>query len=278
MIPSKWARLAVIGLFAVAVSAVAAEGPSGQARRGARTASAAKGEVIVSAAVSLKDALDEISGLYERNNPGINVRLNLGGSGTLLRQIEQGAPVDLFISASPEEINALESKGFLLAGTRRDLLMNRVVLIVPLGKSFVTSFQDLEKPEVKHIAIGEPQTVPAGKYAEQVLTHFGMYDRLKPKFVFGKDVRQVLTYVETGNVDAGIVYATDARSSHQVRTLATAPDDFHSPVVYPMAIMLGSKNSTAASEFEMFLLDPLARAIFQKYGFSPVISSLQFKR
>lgn len=271
MIPSKWARLALTVLLAAGVSAVpSATRAVGLARTGTRAASVAKDEIIVSAAVSLKDALDEISRLYQRSNPDVTVRLNLGGSGTLLRQIEQGAPVDVFISASPEEMNALASKGLLLAGTRHDLVMNRVVLIVPLGKSLVGGFQDLEKPEVKHIAIGEPQTVPAGKYAQQVLTHFGIYDRLRPKFVFGKDVRQVLTYVETGNVDAGIVYATDALTSHQARTVATAPDSSHSPVVYPVAIMLGSKNSAAARGFERFLFDPSARAIFQKYGFAPV--------
>ena len=273
MIPSKWVRLALAVLFAtVAASAVAgATQAVGRAATGARAATAAKDEIIVSAAVSLKDALDEISGLYQRSDPGLTVRLNLGGSGTLLRQIEQGAPVDVFISASPEEMNALASKGLLLPGARRDLVMNRLVLIVPLGKSLVESFQDLEKPGVKHIAIGEPQTVPAGKYAQQVLTHFGIYDRLKPKFVYGKDVRQVLAYVETGNVDAGIVYATDALSSHRVNTVATAPDASHSPVVYPVALLDGSKNPATAREFEMFLFGTSARAIFQKYGFVPVM-------
>jgi molybdate transport system substrate-binding protein len=119
------------------------------------------------------------------------------------------------------------------------------------------------------IAIGDPQTVPAGKYAQEVLTHFDLFDKLKPKFVLAKDVRQVLTYVETGNADAGIVYATDARTSTQVSVITTAPEDSHSPVVYPVAIIAGSKNVDAAKAFEEFLLGSKASAIFKKYGFVP---------
>jgi molybdate transport system substrate-binding protein len=224
-------------------------------------------EITVSGAVSLKDALDEISKLYKQQKPGVDLRFNLGGSGTLLRQIEQGAPVDVFISASPDEMNELASKGLLLDGTRRDLVNNRVVLIVPAGKSAVATFADLAKPEVKQIAIGEPQTVPAGKYAQQVLTHLALYEKLKPKFVFGKDVRGVLTYVATGNVDAGIVYATDARVSDKVKVVQTAPDDWHSPVLYPVAVLKDSAHAVAAKDFESFLSSPQARAAFEKYGF-----------
>jgi molybdate transport system substrate-binding protein len=226
-------------------------------------------EITVSGAVSLKDALDEISKAYKQQKPGVEVRFNLGGSGTLLRQIEQGAPVDVFISASPDEMNELASKKLLLDGTRQDLVKNRVVLIVPAGKSVIANFADLAKPDVKQIAIGEPQTVPAGKYAQQALTHLGLYDRLKPKFVFAKDVRGVLTYVVSGNVDAGIVYATDARVSDKVKVVQTAPEDWHSPVLYPVAILKNSAHSAAAKDFEAFLASPQARTAFQKYGFIP---------
>lgn len=233
---------------------------------------AATEEVTVSGAVSLKDALDEISKTYKQQKPGVELRFNLGGSGTLLRQIEQGAPVDLFISASPDEMNELASKGLLLDDTRRDLVKNRVVLIVPTGKSAVASFADLAKPEVRQIAIGEPQTVPAGKYAQQVLTHFGLYDRLKPKFVFGKDVRGVLAYVASGNVDAGIVYATDARVSNKVKVVQTASEDWHSPVLYPVAILKNSAHAAAAKDFEAFLSSPQSRSAFEKYGLFPPAS------
>jgi molybdate transport system substrate-binding protein len=231
-------------------------------------AQAPKQEITVSAAVSLKDALNEAAGLYRSQKPGIVVHFNLGGSGTLQQQIEQGAPVDVFISASPEEMDKLESKSLLLQGTRKNLARNRVVLIVPAGESGIKNFQDLAKPEVKHIAIGEPQTVPAGMYAKQILTHLGLYDRLRPKLVLGKDVRQVLTYVATGNVDAGIVYATDARISSKVTVVADAPQGSHSPVIYPVAIIKASRNPAGAKEFEAFLLGAQARTVFEKFGFA----------
>jgi molybdate transport system substrate-binding protein len=224
-------------------------------------------EFTVSAAISLKDALDEISQLYRAKSPGILIHFNLGGSGTLQQQIEQGAPVDVFISASPDQMDALESKGLLLAGSRKDMVRNSVVLIVPKGKTGIASFQDLAGADVKFIAVGEPKTVPAGKYAQEILTHFGLYEKLKPKFVLGKDVRQVLTYVATGNADAGIVYATDALTSADVTVVATAPKDSHSPVVYPLAIIKNSKNIDEAKKFADFLTGPESTAVFKKYGF-----------
>jgi molybdate transport system substrate-binding protein len=226
-----------------------------------------KVELTVSAAISLKDALDEIAQLYYAETPGTVIHFNLGGSGTLQHQIEQGAPVDVFISASEDQMNGLESEGLLSPGTRRDLVKNTVVLIVPKGKSGISSFQDLARPEVKEIAIGDPQTVPSGKYAQEVLTHFHLYERLKPKFVLTKDVRQVLTYVITGNVDAGIVYATDAKISAAVSVVATAPKDSHSPAIYPVAALKTSKQSAEAKRFLDFLMSAKAQGIFEKYGF-----------
>jgi molybdate transport system substrate-binding protein len=228
-----------------------------------------KVELTVSAAISLKDALDEIAQLYHAETPGTVIHFNLGGSGTLQHQIEQGAPVDIFISASEDQMNSLESEGLLSPGTRKDLLKNTVVLIVPKGKSGISSFQDLARPEVKVIAIGDPQTVPAGKYAQEVLTHFHLYEQLKPKLVLAKDVRQVLTYVITGNVDAGIVYATDAKISSAVSVVATAPADSHSPTVYPVAALKASKQPAEAKRFLDFLISAKALAVFEKYGFQP---------
>ena len=226
-------------------------------------------DLTVSAAISLKDALEEIAQLYHAKKPETAIHFNVGASGTLQRQVEQGAPVDIYISASPDQMDSLESKGLLLSGSREDLVKNTVVLIAPKGKTEISGFQDLAGPEVKFIAVGEPQTVPAGKYAQQILTHFGIYEKLKPKLVLSKDVRQVLTYVATGNVDAGIVYATDARSASQVTVVGTAPEDSHSPVIYPVAVIKSSKNAQAAMNFVDFLLGLEARAVFQKYGFIP---------
>lgn len=226
-------------------------------------------ELTVSAAISLKDSLDEIAQMYHAEMPDALIHFNYGASGTLQRQVEQGAPVDIFVSASPSQMDALESKGLVLAGTRKDLARNSIVLIVPKGKTGISSFADLASADAKIIAVGEPQTVPAGKYAQEVLTHLGLYDQLKPKFVLAKDVRQVLTYVATGNADAGIVYATDAKTSDKVSVIATATEDSHSPVIYPVAVLKNSQNAQAAKNFVEFMLGTKARAVFQKYGFLP---------
>lgn len=229
-----------------------------------------KTDLTISAAISLQNALQDIARLYHTAHPDVNVRLNLGASGMLQRQIEQGAPVDLFLSAAESEMDGLESKGLILRDTRENLLTNAVVLIVPKGRTGIRHFQDLAKPDIKVVAIGNPQSVPAGKYAEQLLKHFGLYGKLTPKFVFAKDVRAVLTYVETGNADAGIVYETDAMTTNQVTVVATAPPGSHEPVVYPLAVLAGSRNAAAAKLFETFLLGQESAAVFRKYGFRPV--------
>jgi molybdate transport system substrate-binding protein len=260
-------RLKIIQVSLAAILAALLAGGMGFARL--RYTHNPQQELTLSAAISLKDALDKVAQAYRADRPDTVIHFNLGASGTLQRQIEQGAPVDIFISASEDQMNSLESKGLLLPGTRRDLVKNTVVLIVPKGKTGISSFQDLGRPEVKVIAVGEPQTVPAGKYAQEVLTHFHLYDQLKPKFVLGKDVRQVLTYVITGNADAGIVYATDAMTTQEVTVVATAPEDSHSPVIYPVAILKSSKESDEAKRFLDFLAGTKAKDVFEKYGFEP---------
>jgi molybdate transport system substrate-binding protein len=254
-------RLA-LGVLLVLLLGAATVFPAGPAPQ------SAKANLTVSAAISLKDALDEAKQLYTTANPSVSIAMNYGASGTLQLQIEQGAPVDIFLSAAPKQMDALESKGLVLEDTRKDLLRNEVVLIVPKDSTLgIAGFRDLLKPEVKKVALGEPVTVPAGKYAQEVLTHLGIYDQVNAKAVLAKDVRQVLTYVETGDVDAGIVYKTDALSSAKVKVVTEAPPNSHSPVIYPVAVIKGSKNAAAAKAFEDFLSGPRARAIFQKYGF-----------
>jgi len=236
---------------------------------GSPSPQASKADLTVSAAISLKDALDEAKQTYIAANPTVAIAVNYGASGTLQLQIEQGAPVDVFLSAAPKQMDALETKGLLLEGTRKNLLRNEVVLIVPKDSTLgISSFQDLTRADVKQIALGEPVTVPAGQYAKEVLTSLGIYDAVNAKAILGKDVRQVLTYVETGNVDAGIVYATDAMSSAKVKVVATAPAKSHAPVIYPAAVIKASKDPTAARAFLDFLASPQGLAIFQKYGFA----------
>ncbi len=223
-------------------------------------ASRAQNEAItVSAAASLKEPLAEIC-------KGRNVTLNFGGSGALQQQIENGAPVDVFISAAPQQMDALESKGLLVPGSRRDLLRNELALIAAAGTE-IRSFQDLTNDAVKRIAIGEPKSVPVGKYAQEVFTSLKLLDAVKAKLVFTVDVRQVLASVESRNADAGVVYVSDAKTSKNVRVVATAPDGSHSPIVYPVAIIKASAHRADAEKFEQLLLSPEAAAIFTRCGF-----------
>ena len=230
--------------------------------------------ITVSAAISLKDALDELGPIFQvqqhRKNGGNGtaVTYNYGGSGTLARQIEQGAPVDVFFSAAEKQMDELAMQGLIVADTRRDLVGNALVLIAPAQASALHSFQDLSSPAVKTLALGETSTVPAGMYARQTLEHLGLFASLEKKVVYAKDVRAVLTYVETGNADAGMVYQTDANTSKKVRVIAVAPADSHDPILYPAAVLRDAKNSSGARAFMEFLQGPDARAVFQKYGFT----------
>lgn len=229
-------------------------------------------DLTVSAAASLQDALKAIAPIYEKKNTEVGITYNFGSSGSLQQQIEQGAPVDVFISAATDKMDALEAKNLLLPGTRRDLLKNEMVLIVPKDNTTIQSFEDLGTDALTRIALGEPESVPAGKYAQEVLTSLGLLDAVTPKAVYGKDVRQVLNYVATGNVDAGIVYSSDAKVSDEVKVVATASEDSHSPIVYPIAVLQDSANPEAAKELEDFLFTSEAQTIFEEYGFMPVNS------
>lgn len=221
----------------------------------------------VSAAGSLRNALDEIKEVYEKEHEGVELKLNIGSSGSLQQQIEQGAPVDLFISAATRQMDALKEKGLLQEGTLRNLLSNRVVLIAPAGTGKISGFRDLTAASIKKIAIGDPATVPCGAYARQILTNLGIFDQLKNKLVLCKDVTQVLAYVGSGNVDAGIVFWTDAQSSKSVKAVETAAESLHDRIIYPVAVIKSGKNRDAARDLETFLFSSEAKEIFKKYGF-----------
>ena len=219
----------------------------------------------LSVAASLQDSITEIEAAYQHDH-SIEFRNNFGASGTLAREIEQGAPVDAFISAGAKPMNQLESEGLLVAGSRGNLLRNSLVLIAPSGSS-LRGFDDLADRQIRMIALGDPASVPAGEYGKQALEALHLYDKLSSKLVLGKDVRQVLTYVETGNVDAGLVYATDAQTSNRVRIIATAPENSHEPIVYPVAETKRSQSEAAVRDFISFLRSPAAKAIFERHGF-----------
>ena len=225
-------------------------------------------ELNISAAASMKDALAEIQANYQKKAPQVKLIVNLGASGSLQKQIEQGAPADIFISAAPKQMNELETKNLVNKATRKNLLENKLVLIVPKDSTLkISKLEDLQNDAVKQISIGETKVVPAGQYAEQALKKLGVWEKVQGKIVFAKDVRTVLTYVDTGNVDAGLVYKTDAASSKKVKILATAPDGSHAPIIYPAAVLTGAKNQKAAEEFLAYLAGPEGKTVFEKYGF-----------
>lgn len=226
--------------------------------------------VTIAAAASLGNALAEIAAAFEQEHPGVRLRLSLAGSGTLQRQIERGAPVDVFVSAAPLQMEALERAGRVLPSTRRDVAANELVLVVPVrGSTRVHTFRDLADPRVERVAIGAPASVPAGRYAEQVLRSEGVSEAVLDKAVQAQHTRQVLSYVEMGEVDAGIVYRTDAASSSRVRVVATAPPGSHDPVRYPAAVVAGTRHPAEARELVEFLTSGAARAVLRRHGFPP---------
>ncbi|MDD2620345.1 MAG: molybdate ABC transporter substrate-binding protein [Syntrophomonadaceae bacterium] len=225
-------------------------------------------ELTVSAASSLTDVMKEIEKQYESEYPNVQLTLNLASSGSLQQQIEQGAPADLFFSAATKQMKALQDKNLIINETNKNLLKNGIVLVVPKTSEKIKGFDDLKKARV--IAIGEPDSVPAGQYGKDVLTSIKMWDSLKDKMVFAKNVRQVLAYVESGDADAGIVYATDAKISDKVKVAAVAEEWTHTPVVYPAAVVKSSKQVDAAKALLNYLSGDKAKTIFEKYGFSTV--------
>jgi molybdate transport system substrate-binding protein len=223
----------------------------------------------VSAAASLKDALGEIQKLYGQREPGVRLQFNFGSSGMLQKQIEEGAPVDLFISAGEKQMDALEQKRLLVAGSRSDLLGNELVLIVArekIGK--LRGFSDLTTQRVS-LSIAQPETVPSGAYARETLTALKLWDKVKDRIIFANDVRQVATYVDSGNVDAGIVYRSDTIALKSAVQVAVAAKESHRPIVYPLAVIKG-RNSAEALKFAGFLLGPAASKVFDRYRFIPL--------
>ncbi|WMJ88363.1 molybdate ABC transporter substrate-binding protein [Anaerocolumna sp. MB42-C2] len=225
-------------------------------------------EILVAAAASLQNSMEEIGKIYQKENPGITVTYTFGSSGTLQEQIEQGAPVDVFMSAALKQMEALEQEGLILDGTKKELLENKVVLIVPKdSKLGITSFKDILKAPT--IALGDAESVPVGQYAEEVFTSLNNLEDVKKQATYGKDVTEVLSWVGTGNADAGVVYATDAKSSDAVTVVAEAPEGSTSKVIYPAAVVKDTKAAETAKAFVEYLTTEEAQGVFEKYGFTP---------
>lgn len=223
--------------------------------------------IVVSAAASLTDALKEIGRMYQSKSKN-RVTFVFASSSTLAWQIEAGAPADVFFSADVQTMNALERNGRLEPGTRKQLLSNQLVIIVPADKpTLVNSPEDLLDPRVRRIALAEPSSVPAGVYTKAYLESLGLWDKVKPKVVPVLDVRATLASVESGNVEAGLVYKTDAASSKRVKTVFEVPIGKGPKIIYPVAILKESKSKAAAKEFLNVMVSPSGADVFRRYGF-----------
>lgn len=259
----RWiASIVVLALLTAACSVGATEGSS----------RSEEVRLYVLAAASLTDAFREIQSRYEAAHPGVRLVPTFASTGRLKQQIERGAPADLFLSAGAEEMEELVRKNLIDSRFQTDLLQNDLVLIGPKG-SDLQGLGDLTSHRAKRIAIGHPETVPAGTYAEEALKRVGLWGRLERKLVFAADVRQVLAYVETGNADAGIVYRTDSRQSRDISVLAEIPSDGHRPIVYPLGVVKQTKHPSEARAFYRWLQEEEALSIFEKHGFKGVAAN-----
>ncbi|MEL7656695.1 MAG: molybdate ABC transporter substrate-binding protein [Bacillota bacterium] len=225
-------------------------------------------EINISAAASLTDALTEIQTEYAKES-NVILQFNFGASGALQKQIEEGAPCDLFLSASKANMDALEQAGLIVSDSRKNMLGNTLTLVASAEKAdLIKGYENLTVSDVASISIGTPESVPAGKYAQQSLQNLGVWDLIRSKVVYAKDVRQVLEYVDTGNVDCGLVYKSDTLAMETGVAVMDMPEDSHDPIVYPAALIKDSAQSEAAAKFYEFLQTAYAKGVFEKYGFT----------
>lgn len=225
------------------------------------------GEITVSAAASLTNAFTDIKGMFEKANPGSKVQTNFAASGPLLKQMQEGAPVDVFASADQVTMDkAVESK-LIDVATRKDFVSNSLVLIVPADSRLtIKGVDDLKQAGVTRIAVGNPDSVPVGRYTKAALTAAGSWDAISGKAVLAESVRQALDYVARGEAEAGFVYMTDARiAGDKVKVVATVKG--HAPITYPIAILAASKDKATAAAFITFVTGPEGMAVLDKYGF-----------
>jgi molybdate transport system substrate-binding protein len=228
-------------------------------------------EVTISAAISTKEAVEELGRGFMAARPGVTLRYNFGSSGELQKQIEAGAPVDLFIAAAQRQTDELEKKGLIVAASRRVFARNVLTVVKPAdSKIDISKAADLLDARVTKVVVGNPKTVPAGQYAEESLRTLGLFDRVQPKLVFAENVRQALDYVARGEVDAGFVYTTDAavRGSH-IKEAFRPGEDTYRPVVYPVAVVAGAKQTALAQAFLDLLVSRDGLAVLGRFGFQP---------
>ena len=235
---------------------------------GLTAAFAEAGELFVSAAASLTNVMKEVSSGFEKQS-GVKVVLNFGASNMLARQIEEGAPADVFLSADETEMDRLEKQ--IVKETRSDLLTNRLVVVVRADSQLqIGSLSDLTNATFGKIAVADPRAVPAGVYAREALTSAGLWEKVATKIVPTENVRTALAVVEAGNADAGFVYKTDATSSSKVRVAFNLPPETAPKIVYPVAILARSSNRDDAVHYLAFLKSAEAAQIFTRFGFGLV--------
>lgn len=225
-----------------------------------------KVELNISAAASLKEAMAKIGEEYSKDNKNVKLVINYGSSGSLQKQIEQGAPCDVFISAGKKQMDALNDGNLLLEGRYKDLVKNDLVLIANKDSN-IKNIDDLNTNKVKHVAIGEPDSVPAGKYADEVLTNLNIKSLINDKLVFAKDVKEVLAWTQSKNAEVGFVYYSDALNSKDIKIIETTKEDTHSPIIYPIAVIKDSKEVDEAKKFEEFLLSDKGQDILKDFGY-----------
>ncbi|MEM9244468.1 MAG: molybdate ABC transporter substrate-binding protein [Cyanobacteria bacterium P01_F01_bin.153] len=221
----------------------------------------------ISAAASLQTLFQTLQPVFQKQFPEIKLLFNFASSGALQRQIEQGAQVDVFIPASSRHMDDLEQQGLILAGTRRSLFQNRMALVTAKHIDFVKSFPDLLGDAVETMAIGQPESSPVGQYAQEILKSLELYQLLKSKLIYGKDARQILTYVTTGNAEVALVYSSDLTQTEQVNLVEIVGEELHSPIVYPGGAIADSPNQTAAVAFLDFLQGAIAQKQIAAQGF-----------
>lgn len=224
-------------------------------------------ELTVFAAASLSDSLKEIAADYQKES-GSRVILNFAASSTLARQIIEGAPVDIFFSADEAKMDVLEKRGLILTGTRKNRLGNSLVIIVDADSSLkISSATNLAEAGIKRVALADPKAVPAGVYAKEYLEKLGFWKVIEPKVVPTENVRAALAAVESGNVDAGMVYKTDAAISKRVKVVHEIPRSEGPDITYPVAVVKDSRQVTAAKSFLDYLSGEKATRVFERYGF-----------
>jgi len=223
-------------------------------------------DLVVSGASSLINAMAEIKTAFESAHPQWQVFANFAASGQLLQQIEAGAPVDVFVPADQETMDRAQKAGLIDDASRTDFTANELMLVVPIGATDINGLSDLAKATVARVALGEPDAVPAGSYARQVLVNAGLWQQLEAKMIYGLSVKQALDYVALGEVDAAFVYATDARlASRKVRVVATMTG--HKPIIYPVALLRSCAHQEAARAFLAFLQGNAGQTIMAGCGF-----------